>query len=222
MSNPIIEPTYAGEFILSEGNRTHSRDVVTIAQNQTLKAGAVLGYQSVGTLAGAYSATGAHGNPTCGAITVAAGTPLGEYDVVMDDATHFHVEAPAAGGEVAGSGEAFGEGIFGSAFTGGGLGFTLTAGGTACNPGDVLKVTVTQSGAVNQYVALNPSATDGSQNAAAVNWAPITTGSGVTAQAVVIARSAEVKAAALDWGSASSPQIVTGTAQLAAHGIIAR
>lgn len=222
MSNPITEPVYAGEFVLSEDDFARSRDQVVIAQSQTLKAGTVLGQISVGTLSSAYAATGAHGNPTCGTITVAAGTPPGEFDIVMDDATHFHVLGPVGAGQAAGSGEAFGDGVFGSAFSGGGLGFTLTAGGTACNPGDELKITVSAAAGSGQYVALNPSATDGSQNARAVSLAPVVTASGVTANAVAITRAAQLKSAALDWGSATSPQIVTGSAQLQALGMILR
>lgn len=221
MANPVTEPVYAGEFILSEGERHRSRDTILIGQNQTLKAGTVLGKSTIGTLAGTYSATGAHGNPTCSAITVAAGTPVGEWDVVMDDATHFHVLAPAAAGEAAGSGESFGDGVLGSAFSGGGLGFTLTAGGTACNPSDELKITVSQSGATNAYVALNPSATDGSQNAAAISFGPVVTAS-ATANALGITRGAEVKSSLLDWGSATTPQIAAATVQLTAIGIIVR
>lgn len=222
MSNPITEPVYAGEFVLSEDDFGRSRDQVVIAQSQTLKAGTVLGQITTGALSGVYAATGAHGNPTCGAITAAAGTPVGEYDIVMDDATHFHVLAPATGGEVAGSGEAFGDGVFGSAFSGGGLGFTLTAGGTACNPGDELKITVSAVAGSGQYVALNPSATDGSQNAKAVNFAALATASGVTANALVITRAAQLKSAALDWGSATTPQIAALSAQLQALGMILR
>src|SRR5579863_9214752 len=119
MANPILEQVYAGEFVLSEGPRTRSRDTIVIAQSQTLVAGQILGYSSVGTLAGAFSAEGTNtGNPTCGAITVAAGTDLGEFDIVMDDATHFHVLDPA--GEPIGTGEEDGHGVFGTAFAQGG------------------------------------------------------------------------------------------------------
>jgi hypothetical protein len=224
MANPILEQIYTGEFVLSEGPRTRSRDTVVIAQSQTLLAGTVLGYSSVGALAGTFSATGAHGNPTCGTITVAAGSLVGEFDIVMDDATHFHVLLPDdAAGATVGEGQALGDGVFGSAFSGGGLGFTLTAGGTACNPGDELKITVSQSAALNEYEAVNASATDGTQNAAAISFGPVTTGSGVTAKAVAIIRAAEVKAGMLQWpAGATTNQIAAWTAQLAAIGIISR
>jgi len=221
MSNPITEPVYAGEFVLSEDDFGRSRDQITVGLNQTLKAGTVLGLSSIGTLAGAFSAAGATGNPTSGAITVAAGTELGEYDIVMTDATHFDVyQPPKAPDDVAG--EVLGKGVFGSAFSAGGLGFTLTAGGTPCIASDVLKITVTQSGATNTYLALNPTATDGSQNAAAISFGPVVTGGSATAQALGITRAAQVKSGMLDWGSASAPQIAAATAQLQALGIIVR
>ncbi|MFI4933038.1 MAG: head decoration protein [Caulobacterales bacterium] len=213
------EATHRGEFILSEVPR--SRDIIVIAQSQALNPGTVLGYSSVGALAGAFTRPGATGNPTCGAITVTAGTPIGEYDLVMDDPTHFHVlQPPVPGTDV--PGEVIGEGVFGSAFSAGGLGFTITAGGTACIASDILRITVTQSGALNQYAAFNPAGTDGTQNAAGISLDAVTTGAGQNAKAIAITRDAQVKAAALDWGAASGGQIAAATSQLAQRGIIVR
>lgn len=221
MTNPVTEAVYSGEFILSEGPRSRSRDTVTIAQNQTVLAGSVLGLQSVGTLAGAFAALGTNtGTPTCGAITVAPGTETGEFDIIMDDATHFHVMQPPSPG-LDTPGEEIGHGVIGSAFSAGGLGFTLTA-GVACVPGDSFKITVTQSGAVNQYVLLNPSATDGSQNAAAIALFGVVTGASQTAKITAITRQAEVKSGMLGWNGATTPQIAAATLQLAALGIIVR
>jgi Bacteriophage lambda head decoration protein D len=222
----ITEPVYTGEFVLSEGPRGRSRDEVAIGENQTLNAGTVLGLSSVGTLAAAFAALGANtGNPTCGAITVAPGTEVGEFDFVMDDATHFHMLQPPGAPEDV-PGEEVGHGVFGVEFNAGGLGFEITAGGVACVPGDSFKITVTQSGALNLWVRWNPAATDGSQNAAAISFAPIVTpdpnSGAATVNAVVIDRDAEVKSGVLDWGAAEPAQIAAATAQLAALGIIVR
>jgi hypothetical protein len=221
MTTPIIEPVYAGEYVLSEGPRSRSRDQVTIGASQTLLAGTVLGYSSVGALAIAIAALGTNvGNATFGTESVAAGTPPGEYDLTMDDATHFTVLQPPAGADE--PGEVVGHGVLGTAFNVGGLTFTGTAGGTACVAGDAFKITVSQSGALDEYVRFNPAATDGSQNAAAINFAPVTTASGVTAQALAHTRDIEAKGGVLDWGGADDGQITAGIAQLAKHGIIVR
>ena len=222
MTNPVIESVYPGEFILSEGPRGRSRDTILIGASQALLSGTVLGYSSIGTLAAAIAALGTNtGNPTFNAPTVAAGTEMGEYDVVMDDATHFTVFQPPASPQDV-PGEVVGHGVFGTAFAAGGLGFTGTAGGTPCAPGDSFKLTVTQSGALDEYVRLNPSATDGSQNAAAISFGPVTTGASATQKALAITREAEVKSGMLDWGTLSGPQIAAATLQLQALQIIQR
>ena len=139
----------------------------------------------------------------------------------MDDATHFHVLQPSAAPNDT-PGEEIGHGVLGTAFNAGGIGFTATAGGTTCAAGDSFKITVTQSGALNQWLRLNPSATDGSQTAGAIALYPVTTGSGATAQITGITRAAEVKSGVLDWGSLSGGQIAAAEAQLTGIGIITR
>jgi hypothetical protein len=219
----LIEPIYTGEFLLSEGPRSRSRDTIVIEASETLVPGTVLGFATVGALAAAYAALGTNtGTFTCGAVTVAAGTEVGEFDVVFEDATHFVVLQPPSG-PLDTPGDEVGHGVLGTAFSAGGLTFTLTAGGTAAVPGDSAKIAVSQSGALNQYAPVNATATDGTQNAAAILFNPVTTGAGVTAKAVAITRSAEVKSGMLTWPvGATAPQLAAWTAQLAALGIIAR
>lgn len=91
---------------------------------------------------GTFAATGAAaaqgtntGNGTFGAIAVTAGAAQGVYGVEFDDATHFIVSDP--------EGVEVGHGTTGVAFSAGGLGFTITAGGTAFVPGDSFTLTVT-------------------------------------------------------------------------------
>lgn len=95
---------------------------------------------------------------------------------------------------------------------------TVTLSGGAKVLGGTVLGKVTTSG---KYVPLNPGASDGSQNAAAILGAT----KDVTAAdkpAAVIARDCEVNASELIWGSATAPQIAAATAQLQAFGIIAR
>lgn len=304
--NPITEPMYAGEYVLSEGPRGRSRDTVTIAQNQTLLAGTVLGQVSDGA-ATAVAGGGNTGNGVFGAITNSAGAPAGAYVATCVQATTaaadtiqahegnvgtgaigsvtigalaelgaYRVELTATGATAAfdvftPQGTLLGSGHVGTPFSVGGVAFTLSNAGTM-TAGDAWDIIVTDDGAAlfsltdpngkvlanitvgaaytgelnftlsqgvtkfvvgdtftitvaagsGQYVKFNPSAVDGSQNAAAINFAPITTGSGVTVPAVAHTRDIEAKAGVLDWGSCSGPQIAAGIAQLAKHGIIVR
>jgi hypothetical protein len=137
MGNPTVTPLseqwHEGGFMVWEpSNGIVTREQITLLSGAGVcTAGLVLGKAAVSTAGAVFAALGANtGNPTCGAITVAAPAVAGEYDIVMDDATHFHVLAPPGGAGV--PGEEVGHGVFAAAFAAGGLGFTLTAGGTAC------------------------------------------------------------------------------------------
>lgn len=78
---------------------------------------------------------------------------------------------------------------------------------------------ITASG---EYTEYNPANVDGSETAVAICYAP-TDASAAAKQATIIARDAEVAAAALTWfAGATAPQIAAGTAELEAVGIIAR
>jgi hypothetical protein len=87
------------------------------------------------------------------------------------------------------------------------------------SPGSVLgKITATGA-----YVAWNPAASDGSQNAAAIAIYPAVTGSGATATIAALTRDAEFRSEALMWASGiTAGNITTGIAQLALVGLIIR
>lgn len=216
MGNPTTTPLYEqwhnGGFIVSEANGHRSRDKGTLTGAVMVYAGTVLGLQLSSETATAAALGTNTGNGTFGAITVANGTPAGAYAVEFDDATHFVVSNP--------SGQEIGHGTTGAAFNAGGLGFTITAGGTAFVPGDSFIVTVVVG--TSKYAPLNLSATDGSQNAAGIlfNQTDVTT---VDKQATVVVRACEVNASELVWpATATAAQIAAATAQLAALGIISR
>jgi Bacteriophage lambda head decoration protein D len=208
------EPTYAGEFILSEGPRSRSRDQVTIAVNQTLLAGTVLGATEVGALGAASVANpGNTGNMTVGNLSATGDAKLGVWSATLGNATHFGVNDP--------DGIVIGEGNMGAQFNGAGLSFAITAGSVAGVQDDGFEITVSQGAAVEEFAKLNPAASDGTQRAAGISFAAVTTG-GSTAQAVAITRAAEVKGGVLDWGNANATQIAVAEQQLAALGIIVR
>ena len=134
MTTPLYNSPNIVDFVLSEGDDFLSRDNAVVTQTGTaIKSGTIL--TQVDTGAGAFAMDGgATGNPTSGAITVAAAAIPGVYVIEFTAATKFTVEAP--------NGVTIGTGTLGSAFSAGGLGFTLTAGGTAAVAGDTAKITV--------------------------------------------------------------------------------
>ena len=153
------------------------------------------------------------GNGTCSAVTTNGYAPtVGVYTVEFDDATHFVVAAP--------NGQEIGHGVAGTAFSAGGLNFTITAGGTAFVPGDSFTVTV--SAGTGKWVACTSTAVDGSQNAAGIcfqvtdatlndTWGPLVT------------RQCEVNASELVWDSSmTAANQAAALALLQAQGIIAR
>lgn len=217
---PITERRHAGGFLIwdpSDGVVTRDQ-IVLLTGNGVETAGLVLGKVTKGTAA--FAALGTNtGNPTCGAITVGAGAVHGEYDVVMDDATHFHVLAPP-GGEPGAPGEEVGHGVFGGAFNAGGLGFTITAGGTACVPGDSFKITVADGS--EKYVPFDPTAGDGREVAAGILWSEYRDTTSADQGAVALVRGpARVNSNELVWGAnvTTTNQKTAALATLAALGI---
>ena len=134
MTTPLYTSPQIVDFVISEGDDFLSRDNAVVTQTGTaIKSGTIL--TQVDTGAGAFAMdAGATGNPTSGAITVGAAAIPGAYVLTFTAATKFMVEAP--------NGVTIGTGTLGSAFSAGGLGFTLTAGGTAAVAGDTAKITV--------------------------------------------------------------------------------
>lgn len=75
--------------------------------------------------------------------------------------------------------------------------------------------------ASKKYVALNPGASDGSQNAAGALYAAVDATSS-DKPGVGFVRDCELKDGELDWGSLTTNQITAAKAQLAALGVIVR
>lgn len=211
----FTEKKYRGEAIASEANGTRSRENVIFAMaSGVVPANAVLGKITVGT-ASAAAVAGNTGNGTMGAITVSAGAKAGVYTlVIIEPGTNvgtFEVEGP--------DGILIGTGNVAAAFSKGGLAFTLADGATDFVSGDSFKITVAAGS--GKYVIVNPSATDGSQIAAAVSVGAVdVTVADVVAAAVV--RSAELRLSDLDFGTLNSGQIITATAQLVSVALIVR
>lgn len=216
---PITETRHAWGFMVwePEDGMVTRQQITLLTGNGVQTAGLVLGKVAVG--AAAFAALGTNtGNPTCGAITVAAPAVAGEYDVIMEDATHFIVlQTPAGGG---GAGEEIGHGVFGAAFNAGGLGFTITAGGTPCIDTDSFKITVAAGS--GKYVPFDPTGNDGREVVAGIlgSYRKDTTSADQQAGALVRGP-ARLNASELLWsaGVTTHPQVVAALAALSALGI---
>jgi hypothetical protein len=217
MTSPVItENFYTAAFLVREANGFLSRDAGVIANGTgsdvQMQGGLVLSAAAPATPATAAALGTNTGNGTFGTIAVANPAVAGAYTVEFDDATHFVVSNPA--------GQEIGHGTTGVAFSAGGLGFTITAGGTPFAAGDSFKVTVTAGTGFVPYTGAAP--------AVAIlynhSWIPANGSKKVT----IITRMAEVNASELQWdssvtGSGSVAALeATALAQLAALGIVAR
>lgn len=211
------ESVYASEFLLSEANGYRSRAEGVVALSQTLLAGTILGRIDLGAATVTPTAhAGNTGTGSIGTVTAAAGAMAGDWEVVIvepgTNAGVFEVTRP--------DGTLDGTGTVAVAYNGG-INFTL-ADATDFVSGDSIKVNVAYAAGSGQYVKVNPAATDGSQTAAAISYAPVVTDSATTKRATLIVADAEVKLAMLDFGALSSPQKTQAIADLAALGIVAR
>ncbi|MBB6101866.1 hypothetical protein F4827_001714 [Paraburkholderia bannensis] len=136
----------------------------------------------------------------------------GVYTVEFDDSTHFVVSDPT-GAEV-------GHGVAGTAFKGGGLSFTITAGGTAFAAGDSFAVTVAAGS--SKFKPFDPANTDGSQIPSGILFATKDVTS-ADKPCAVVTRLAEVNASELVWPTGmSAGAIATALVQLKALTIVAR
>jgi hypothetical protein len=172
----------------------------------------ITGTPGVPTFASAANG-GNTGNGTMGSTSVSGyAAKVGVYSVEFDDATHYIVSDPA-GAEV-------GHGTTGVAFKAGGLGFTITAGGTAFVPGDSFAITVAAGS--GKYKPFDPANVDGSQVPAGILFATKDVTSADKAAAVV-KRQCEVNASELVWPTGmSAAAIALATATLKTLGILAR
>lgn len=167
-------------------------------------------YIEIYVKAGTASAITGTGNATIVLYQTTEGAQPGTYTLTALTATTFDVVAP--------DGVSIGTATAGTRFIGGGLDFTITAGGTPCVAGDYFTVAVTR-GKVKTY---NPANTDGSGSAWGVLWADAAAAS-ADVKAAAVVRDAEVNTSELVWFTgATGAQKAAGLAELAQAGIIGR
>lgn len=210
------ESVHAGEYILRELDDQFCRETGTLISGQNLVAGTVLGKITTGTTATATAYTGNTGNGTMGTITVSAGAKPGNYKLTIAEpgtnVGNFTVEDP--------DGLFVGQGDVATAFSAGGLAFTLADGSTDFVAGDGFTIAVAAGS--GKWTQFDQDAADGSQIAAGILYAAVDATSADTA-AVVTVRGTVVKSDALTWPSdIESGEQTAAEAQLAALDIIVR
>lgn len=207
-----VEKPHDGACIIFD-EKLYSRDQVVVLANNTIKPNAPVGKITLGAATAA--ALGSNtGNGTCGSVTVGAGALPGVYRVLfIEPVTNlgtFLLEDP--------NGKIVGRGLVGTAFSGGGLGFTIADGATDFVAGD--QFTITVAAGSGKYISLDPAATNGAAVCAGVSYAGVRAPSGADAPGVVIRRLAKLNKDEIDWGTLDSGQIATAIADLAALGVI--
>jgi hypothetical protein len=204
MGISLISAPRIKAVILNEAAGDLSRENVVVVQTGTaLESGTLLTKSGDAGAASFAMDAGATGNPTSGSITVGAAVKPGAYTIEFTAATKFDVEDP--------DGVRVGSGTAGSAFSKGGLGFTLTAGATAAVAGDTAKITVAPG--TGKYSPYTADGAAGPADAILYNWLPAKTGD---SKAVAFVRQAELNRFELvGLDDAAIPQ-------LAAKGLIVR
>ena len=180
MPSIVQTPSHVKAVILAEAAGQRSRENVVVTQTGTALESGTLLTQSGDAGAGTFAmAAGATGNPTSGAITVGSAAKPGTYRGRMTSATKFTLEDP--------KGVQVGSGTLGTAYNKGGLGFTLTAGGTAAVEGD--EFTITLAVGTRKYSAYAANGANGPADAVLYNYLPAKTGD---TKAVAFVRDCEV------------------------------
>lgn len=176
-SNPPL-----ADFVLAEASGQRSRDNVHVRQSGAeVKSGTLLVQDTVGSVTFAMDED-ATGNPTISATSASALATEGLYTIQFTSATAFVVKDPN-GVQVGAAG------ALGTAFSAGGLGFTLTAGTTAAVAGDSATLLVVP--ADDNYLAYT-----GTGTAVAILYSHLPAATGLT-PAVAFTGDCEVKRSAL-------------------------
>jgi hypothetical protein len=158
----LTESNYREEGLLSELPGAMSREAITVLSGQNITVPmTVLGKVTVGAATSA-AFGGNTGNGTMGAVTLSVGAKAGVYKLTIiepgSNVGTFIVENP--------DGVQIGRGVVASAFSAGGLAFTLADGATDFVAGDGFNITVAAGS--GKYVKYNQDATNGSQIAAGI------------------------------------------------------
>lgn len=216
----ITEGLYFSDVFKTELDHNLSREEVTILAGsgaaRELVLGQVVGKITKGAaLAGADS--GNTGNGTAGAVTLGAKALVGDYTIqCITTATNggvFAVYDP--------DGRRLADLTVGTAYAGEHINLIIADGGTDFAVGDLFTVSVAPGS--GKMVPLNPSAVDGSQDAAGIMAGAYSAADGVDGVGVAVVRDASFALSNLTWPvGITTGQKTAALAQLAALGLIAR
>lgn len=208
----LTEGKHTGEYIISEGNLSISREQGRLASGNKLVAGTVLGQV---TSAQAITAGSNTGNGVAGAVTVGTQIINGTYTLTCIDATTSGSEVFSV---VTPLGDALADLTVAVAYTSSHINLTIADGSSDFIKGDSFTV----DAILGEYGVFNAGASDGTQTAAAILYSAVDATS-AEKDCVVTARLTEVNEAKLTWKTGTTEvQKATALASLATKNIIAR
>lgn len=207
----ITQGPRAAAHVLSEASGTRSREAIVVnATAGKLAAGTVLAKITAANAATATATVGNTGNGTMGSITVGNAAITGTYVLAITEAEagagDFSVTDP--------NGVAIGTGSVGTAFSAGGLAFTLADGSTDFAEGDSFSIAV--NAGIGEWVAYDDDGTNDGRRAATGVLYEAVDATESDAHAVAHVRDCELSEAELTGLDAA------GKADLLALGIILR
>jgi hypothetical protein len=216
----LTEGRYPGEAIMTEGADQYSRDNLKVAASQTIVANSLLARKAVasGVTVTVSDPAAGRGALTMADPAVSSKVKDGVYKAVCtgvaSNSGTFRVEDP--------NGVHIGNATVGTPFNKE-IKFTIADGGTDFALGDEFLITVAADDADFEYVAYDPTATDGAETPVAYSIYPVTTGVGVTKKTAGITRHAQLNGNCIAWPAGiTSAQKVDAVQALAAVGIIVR
>lgn len=195
----IFAETYVPDQLIAGGLKLITQPIV-LAAGTSLARGTVLGQQtnySVQTAAGTNT-----GNGTIGTVSAIAGAKIGTYKALATSATNWGVVDP--------EGTVLAAATTGTAYTAGGIKFTITAGGTAFVAGDSFTLAVLNS--IGNFIVSVVGASDGSQTPCAIlaDFADATSGPVRTGAYVM----GEFNVNALTYDTSWTPEALTTALRL--------
>ena len=151
----VTAQVYVPDQLIADAGNIITQPI--IINQGTLKRGTVLGQLSAQPIEAKAGADNT-GNGTIATLSTVADAKLGTYALVANSATKFKVTDP--------EGSVLAVATVGSAYSGGGINFTISAGGAAFVQGDSFSVTVID--ATGQFITCVKTASDGSQSPVAI------------------------------------------------------
>lgn len=218
MLDTKIKSSRPWTVLLSEAAGGLSRHTVKIGPDQAISPGSVLGAIADTAKVVARAAPGAE---NAGDASILLETPATRSDVwnglyrgVCESATSVRWKDP--------DGVDIGISTHGEVFEGP-ISFTISAGSIPSEPGDIFQIVVSADLSLYDFVALDPSTTNGGQIARAIALDEMLTAPAWTSSIVAIVRQAEVKSAELIWPDAiTADDKRSGIEDLARRSIIVR